>query len=218
MMGGLAPHLADRRAGLCVQAAMAYRDDLTALSARHDALAAELEHKTQELEDSRRLLEQARARARLPVLDNIRVATPCSADWNEMTGDGRTRHCGECKQDVYHLSGLTRDEAEALVTERNGQLCVRYFQRQDGTILFADCAVGVRRRRRRRRWVAAGAAALLAGGAGVGGRLHHDATTPEMLEPERISELPPPVPEPPPAAPAHGRGVEVKMGRMILTR
>ena len=143
---------------------MPFRDDLTALSARHDALAAEVAHKTRELDESRRLLDQAHARARLPVLDNIRVATPCTAEWSQMTGDDRTRHCGECKKNVYNLSGMTRDEAEALLIEGNGDLCVRYFQRHDGTILLADCSVGVGRRRRRR-LIAAGAATLLASGA-----------------------------------------------------
>ena len=143
---------------------MPFRDDLTALSARHDALAAEVARKTRELEESRRMLDQAHARARLPVLDNIRVATPCAADWNQMTGDDRTRHCGECRKNVYNLSGMTRDEAEALLIERNGDVCVRYFQRHDGTILLADCSVGVSRRRRRR-LIAAGAATLLATGA-----------------------------------------------------
>ena len=52
---------------------MAYRDDLHALAARHDALAAEVAQKTRELEESRRLLEQAWERRRLPVLDQIQV-------------------------------------------------------------------------------------------------------------------------------------------------
>jgi hypothetical protein len=151
---------------------MAYRDDLTALSARHDALAAEVARKTRELDESRRLLDQAHARSRLPVLDNIRVAAPCTADWSQMTGDDRTRHCGECKKNVYNLSGMTRDEAEALLIERNGDLCVRYFQRHDGTILLADCSVGVKRRRRRR-LVAAGTAALLASSAVVAAGVRH---------------------------------------------
>jgi hypothetical protein len=142
---------------------MPFRDDLTALSARHDALAAEVASKTRELEESRRMLDQAHARARLPVLDNIRVATPCTADWSQMTGDDRTRHCGECSKNVYNLSGMTREEAEALLIERNGDVCVRYYQRHDGTILLADCTVGVSRRRRRR-LIAAGAATLLASG------------------------------------------------------
>lgn len=142
---------------------MAYRDDLIALTARHDALAAEVAAKTRELEASQQLLDQARSRAKLPVLDDIRVAAPCSAAWSEMTGDDRTRHCGECHKNVYNLSGMTRDEAEALLIERNGDLCVRYYQRADGTILLADCAVGVRKRIRRRRTTAA-AAALITGG------------------------------------------------------
>ena len=142
---------------------MSYRDDVTALAARHDALATEVAHKTRELEDATRLLEEAQARARLPVLDNIRIAAPCDADWSKMTGDDRARHCGDCKKTVFNLSDMTRAEAEALVIEKLGKLCVRYFQRSDGTILTKDCPVGVARRRKRR-LIAAGAVAMLAGG------------------------------------------------------
>lgn len=147
---------------------MAYRDDVTALAARRDALAVEVAQKTRELEDSHRLLEQARERARLPVLDQIQVASPCTADWSQMTGDDRTRHCGACQKNVYNLSGMTRAEAEALLIERNGDLCVRYYQRHDGTILLADCSVGVQRKRDRRR-TAARAAAIVAGGLAIAG-------------------------------------------------
>jgi hypothetical protein len=156
---------------------MAYRDDLIALAARHDALAAEVARKTRELEASGRLLEQARARARLPVLDDIHVASPCTADWNRMTGDDRSRRCAQCRLTVYNLSGMTRDQAEALIVERNGDLCVRYFQRRDGTILLADCGVGASRRARRR-WLAAGAVTLAATGAGVAGTMHRESGVP----------------------------------------
>ena len=176
---------------------MSYRDDLTALSARHDALAAEVAQKTRELDDARRLLEQAHARAKLPVLDNLRVAAPCTADWNQMTGDDRTRHCGDCKKNVYNLTGMMREEAEALVIEKNGDLCVRYFQRHDGTILLADCEIGVKRRRRRRR-VATAAAALLAGSAAaVGLRVHHERSAGEMvLGRMAITDIRPAIAEP----------------------
>jgi hypothetical protein len=221
---------------------MAYRDDVIALSARHDALAGEIARKTRELEDARRLLEHAQARARLPVLDDVRVASPCSADWNAMVGDDRTRYCGDCKKHVYNLSGMTRDEAEALVTERNGDLCVRYFQRADGTILLADCTIGASRRRRRR-WVAAGAAALLASGASAaaGLTLHRDEPVHELLgqtegvrtilvdpTPEAdpaptFAPTTPTVPDAPiaPTAPTHDAPVtppvRVKMGRFVRT-
>lgn len=138
----------------------AYRNDVDALSARHDSLAAELAQKTQEVNEAARLLEEARTKAALPVLDNIRVATPCRADWSQMTGDERTRHCGSCDKNVYNLSNLTRDEAEALIIEKEGKLCVRYYRRHDGTILLKDCSIGIGARRKRR-VIAAGAMALL---------------------------------------------------------
>jgi len=75
-------------------------------------------------------------------LNNIKVASPCPADWNEMYGDDRKRFCGDCKLNVYNLSGMTRDEAERLVTNAEGRLCVRYYQRADGSIITADCPVG----------------------------------------------------------------------------
>jgi hypothetical protein len=138
----------------------AYRNDVDALSARHDSLAAELAQKTREVNEAARLLEEARTKAKLPVLDNIRVATPCRADWKQMTGDERARFCGDCKKNVYNLSNMTRDEAEALIIEKEGKLCVRYYQRHDGTILLKDCTVGIAARRKRR-IIAAGALALL---------------------------------------------------------
>jgi hypothetical protein len=195
---------------------MTYRDDLSALAARHDALAHEVAQKTRELDQSRRLLDQANARARLPVLDNIRIASPCTADWNQMTGDERTRHCGECRKNVYNLSDMTRDEAEALLIERNGDLCVRYFQRHDGTILLADCTIGAKRRSRRR-WIAAGAAAMLAGGAGAGALLRTGPHCEQGSDPHSgqilmgdiaaMPDLPPqPAQDPaPPELPAPGR-------------
>ena len=142
---------------------MTFRDDVDALAARHTALEHELTDKTRELADAARVLEEARAKRRLPILDNIRIATPCSASWDRMLGDDRMRHCGDCNKNVYNLSGMTRDEAEALIAAKNGDLCARYFQRADGTIITSDCVVGVSRRRKRR-LIAAGAAALLAGG------------------------------------------------------
>lgn len=141
---------------------MTYRNDLSALAARKDALETEVRDRQRELDEASRMVDEFHARARLPVLDNIRVAAPCSASWDKMTGDDRVRACGDCQKNVYNLSALTRDEAEALIVEKEGKLCVRYFQRADGTILLKDCQVGVKRRRRRR-WMAVGVAASLAG-------------------------------------------------------
>ncbi|MEO8843085.1 MAG: hypothetical protein ABI591_29220 [Kofleriaceae bacterium] len=152
---------------------MAYRNDVDALEARKAALQFEVDAKGKERDEAARLLGEAKARAKLPVLDNLRVATPCHVDWDSMTGDDRVRNCDSCKQDVFNLSLMSRDEAEALLRAKTGGMCVRYFQRHDGTIMLADCTIG-KRRRRNRRLFAAGAALLLGGGA-AGVMLKHRA-------------------------------------------
>ena len=75
-------------------------------------------------------------------LSNIKIASPCSADWDEMIGNERRRFCGECKLNVYNLSGMSQLEAENLLLDSEGRLCVRFYKRADGTILTKDCPVG----------------------------------------------------------------------------
>mgnify|MGYP003395146726 CR=1 FL=1 len=75
-------------------------------------------------------------------LDNIHVASPCSANWDKMFGNDRKRFCGECKLNVYNLSDMTRREAENLLINSEGRLCVKFFRRSDGTVLTKDCPVG----------------------------------------------------------------------------
>lgn len=77
-------------------------------------------------------------------LDNISVAAPCPASWEQMSGDDRVRHCAECNLNVYNLSELTKFEAERLIASREGRLCVRFFRRADGTILTRNCPRGLR--------------------------------------------------------------------------
>src|SRR6185436_10400246 len=84
---------------------------------------------------------------RAPPLENLRVASPCNASWEAMKGDERVRFCGECQKNVYNLSAMTRDEAERLLADREGSICVRLYKRADGTVINADCPVGVRRKR-----------------------------------------------------------------------
>jgi hypothetical protein len=77
-------------------------------------------------------------------LDNIRIASPCSADWNQMYGNDRKRFCGDCRLNVYNLSDMTRDEAESFLMASEGRVCVRFFRRADGTVLTRNCPVGWR--------------------------------------------------------------------------
>lgn len=71
-----------------------------------------------------------------------------------MQGDDRVRFCGQCEKSVYNVSAMTRAEAEALLQGPADLPCVRFYQRTDGTILTADCPVGVVRKLRLR-WAAA---------------------------------------------------------------
>ena len=75
-------------------------------------------------------------------LNNLKIASPCSADWNQMVGDNRQRHCGDCKLNVYNLAGMTRREAEDLILHSEGRVCMRIYRRADGTVLTKDCPVG----------------------------------------------------------------------------
>lgn len=75
-------------------------------------------------------------------LENISIASPCSANWNEMYGNDRMRFCGQCKLNVYNLSGMSREDAESLVMNAEGRLCVRFYRRSDGTIITENCPVG----------------------------------------------------------------------------
>lgn len=96
-------------------------------------------------------------------LDNIGVASPCSQDWNAMIGNERKRYCGECKLNVYNLSGMTRTEAESLILNAEGRLCVRFYKRADGTVLTKDCPVGWQAVKRRISRTAAAAFSLFVG-------------------------------------------------------
>jgi len=94
-------------------------------------------------------------------LNNIHIASPCPANWDEMYGDDRKRFCSECKLNVYNLSGMTRAEAASLVTNHEGRLCVSFFRRADGTILTADCPVGWAKIKQRTRLYATAVASLV---------------------------------------------------------
>jgi hypothetical protein len=145
-------------------------DELRELQRRKAELAAataseeKLEREADELR--RRLLRDRRA---LPLLDAVRVASPCPASWEAMKGDERVRFCGQCDKNVYDLSSMTRDEATAFVREHEGKgACIRMHRRADGTLITSDCPVGAKRKRNRRRlagiMVGAGVGAAMVGG------------------------------------------------------
>lgn len=72
-------------------------------------------------------------------LEVISVREPCAVPWDTMLGGGAVRYCRLCRKNVYDLAQLYRDEAEELVFEAEGQLCLRFFRREDGTVVTKDC-------------------------------------------------------------------------------
>lgn len=75
-------------------------------------------------------------------LSPVKNAHCCRSSWDAMSGTERVRFCEECGLHVYHLSGLTRPEAEAVVQQVEGRTGLRYYRRKDGTWLTQDCPVG----------------------------------------------------------------------------
>ncbi len=130
------------------------------------------------IEEARLLGELERARKHLarrgvhtvalPMLDNVNVAAPCDVSWADMKGDSDVRLCTQCDKQVYNLSMMTREEADAvLFAGRETSMCVRLHRRADGTVLTADCPVGARRRRFWRRTTGVAAAGLIAAALGL---------------------------------------------------
>lgn len=154
-------------------------------------------------------------------LDNVRIAAPCKADWERMLGTERARFCGQCNLNVYNLSSMTRSEAEHLIANNEGRLCVRFYRRADGSILTRNCPVGLRAIQRRLSYLAkAITSALLTFFAGIGiyesSRVVEQAFRPHvmgtMIAP-RHSGFQPPF-EPPVAGPAEVGGVGI--GKFVM--
>jgi hypothetical protein len=78
---------------------------------------------------------------------NLKIASPCTESWDRMRGDSGVRFCGRCSQNVYNLSAMSKSKAEELLGMAEGRVCVRFYQRKDGTVMTRDCPVGLRERR-----------------------------------------------------------------------
>jgi hypothetical protein len=80
-------------------------------------------------------------------LDSIRVATPCSQDWSEMSGGDKVRFCEHCALEVNNLSALSRKEAMRLVRQSEGRICVRYVKNPETNApVFAEKLYQITRR------------------------------------------------------------------------
>jgi hypothetical protein len=99
-------------------------------------------------------------------LEVLSLASPCDASWESMAGNERARFCKHCQKHVHNLSAMPRDEAERLVCEAAGSLCVRYARDEAGRVMTLDYEP-MPNGRKRRWWVvslsAGSVAAAIAG-------------------------------------------------------
>ncbi|MFA6212506.1 MAG: TonB family protein [Candidatus Obscuribacterales bacterium] len=80
---------------------------------------------------------------------SVFIETPCTADWNDMTGNESVRFCHSCKLNVYNISQFSDSEAEEIFAQNlNGnRMCTRLYRRPDGTIMTDNCPRALRRLR-----------------------------------------------------------------------
>lgn len=158
----------------------------------------------------------------MPLLPQLRLASPCTMRWEDMEGDERTRYCGSCRLHVHNLSAMSSAQAEALVERTLGQgerLCGFFYQRADGTVMTQDCPVGlvvVRARvRRRLARIAAALGMVATGGAMAAGGARDSAPRLRALRPfSIIAEWLAPTPPPPPAPVAPPLPGGLALGKM----
>lgn len=81
----------------------------------------------------------------MSLLDQVIIASPCSASWASMPGDDKVRQCGACSKNVFNLSGMSRSEAEDLLRNNRGSKCLRIVRRKDGTVMTDECPVRLRK-------------------------------------------------------------------------
>ncbi|CUI03863.1 hypothetical protein [Massilia antarctica] len=85
-------------------------------------------------------MQQSSVHQQSIALRHIDIASPCTASWDKMKGDDRVRHCNDCNKNVFNLSDMPQADAAALLADNHdGNLCVRFYRRQDGTVMTSDC-------------------------------------------------------------------------------
>jgi len=142
----------------------------------------------------------------MDILEGIKIASPCSADWNEMYGDENRRFCGQCRLNVYYLPGMPSKEVEDLLLRSEGRICVRLYERSDGTFITENCPVGLAAARLKVRRIATAAVSLVASFLiGVGAGRLVNGPTPES----------PTISTPSPPAPKKEERPKISFGGMV---
>lgn len=73
-------------------------------------------------------------------ISRLIIPSPCQVGWDNMTGDERSRMCGQCDRRVYNLAAMTTNEVIEMVSG-NERVCGRLHRRADGTVVTGECPV-----------------------------------------------------------------------------
>lgn len=91
------------------------------------------------------------------ILRRISIEKPCSASWEQMTGNDQVRFCGHCELSVTQVSKLSRAKAVKLVKQSKGRLCLRIERTPLGDIVTRPSVQKLYSISRRASRIAAGA-------------------------------------------------------------
>ena len=78
-------------------------------------------------------------------LDLIEIDDPCPMAGLPVPLAERQQYCDHCHKTVHNLSAMTRTEAERLVCERAGPMCVQYSRSRSGEVITLDSQPQARR-------------------------------------------------------------------------
>jgi hypothetical protein len=70
-------------------------------------------------------------------LKQVTIPSPCTADWDAMSGDDRIRHCQACGKPVHNLRAMSTEEAASILATWGDDACCRITKNPDGTVLTA---------------------------------------------------------------------------------
>lgn len=92
------------------------------------------------------------------LLNSFEVPTPCSQNWDDMTGDDKIRLCSKCNLNVHNVSAMTDVEAAIVLKRRQTErVCVYAYQREDGSVITDNCPMRLRELRTKVKTAAAAA-------------------------------------------------------------
>jgi hypothetical protein len=149
------------------------------------------------------------------LLDQLQIASPCQAKWEDMTGDDKVRFCSQCQKNVFNISNMDAAKAESLIVQKQGRLCLRMYRRHDGTVITQDCPVGLAKIKDKGRAMLYAAATLMAGAVGLFLGLFVPQKWKQPLEDRLVQKMTTPFEKPPVISVTMGTPPPLNSGRAI---